>query len=550
MSEMKQNCRICSREFVVNEWEQEHLKKMGGFPLPTLCIDDRHRRRFTHRNERKIYKDKCDLTGKEIISIYSPDKNIKVLAQDVWWSDKWDPLEYGRDFDFNRPFFEQFDELRKSVPHLSLLNSNGENSEYCNLTTDNKNSYLVFGGDFNQDALNSVFCFWSRDVSDLYWVNKAELSYDCIDCTNCYSVKYAQNTHNCRDSAFLFDCRSCENCIGCVGLRGKKFHIFNKQYSPEEYAVKLKEMRLDTWSGVEKNREEFKNFKLSVPVLYADILNCENCVGDKLKDAKNCENCFDVYGPAEDLKDIFLGGWNLKDAMSCSHIGHKSELEYEVIGVPGVTNGAFSSFIWYGSNVLYSDTVAYCNNVFGCSNMHHLNYCIFNKQYSKEEYESLKARIIEHMKKTGEWGEFLPMEYSYFAYNETVAQDFVPKTKDEILAEGLKWHDEEIREIKTQDIPDSIHDVKDDILQQTFTCEKTGRPYRIVPQELKLYRQMEVPIPHFAPETRNEMRIRARNPHHTWERNCEKCGKIIQTSYSPNRPEKVYCESCYLAEVY
>ena len=110
----------------------------------------------------------------------------------------------------------------------------------------------------------------------------------------------------------------------------------------------------------------------------------------------------------------------------------------------------------------------------------------------------------------------MPIKNSLFAYNETVAQDFFPKSKDEAFSEGIKWLDEEVREIKPQDIPDSIHDAKDDILQGTFICEKTGRPYRIVPAELKLYRQMGIPIPHFAPETRNEMRIQARNPHHTW----------------------------------
>jgi len=32
-----------------------------------------------------------------------------------------------------------------------------------------------------------------------------------------------------------------------------------------------------------------------------------------------------------------------------------------------------------------------------------MKYCILNKQYSKEEYEELVPKIIEHMQKTGEW---------------------------------------------------------------------------------------------------------------------------------------------------
>lgn len=41
-----------------------------------------------------------------------------------------------------------------------------------------------------------------------------------------------------------------------------------------------------------------------------------------------------------------------------------------------------------------------------------------------------------------------------------------------------------------------------------------------------------------------------RNPRKLWKRQCGKCGKEIQTTYSPERPETVYCEGCYLSVVY
>jgi hypothetical protein len=50
-----------------------------------------------------------------------------------------------------------------------------------------------------------------------------------------------------------------------------------------------------------------------------------------------------------------------------------------------------------------------------------------NKKYSKEDYETLLPKIIDHMKKTGEWGEFFPMEISPFKYEETKAVDYFPK---------------------------------------------------------------------------------------------------------------------------
>jgi len=70
-----------------------------------------------------------------MISNYSPDKQFKIYEASEWWSDKWDALEYSRDFDFSRPFFEQIKELIKDVPKMSIINNTPENSDYCNQTT-------------------------------------------------------------------------------------------------------------------------------------------------------------------------------------------------------------------------------------------------------------------------------------------------------------------------------------------------------------------------------------------------------------------------------
>jgi hypothetical protein len=549
MPDIHLTCRLTGKPFTVSEWEQEHLKKFDA-PLPDLCPEERHRKRLSHRNERRLYKRNCSMTGEPVISVFSPDKDLLVYRTEAWRGDAWDGRDYGIDYDFSKPFFEQFAALQRMVPHMALLNVNGENSEYCNITTGNKNCYLVFGGDFCEDCRYSVFSMHCRDVSDVYWVNGSELVYDTLDSENCYNIRYSQKAFGCRDSSFLFECRNCENCFGCVGLVGKKYHIFNKPYPPEEYKEKIKAMRLDTWSGVENMRKEFTEFKLQFPHRYVKIINSEHCTGDDISGAKNCENCFGIYGPAEDLKDIFLGGWGLNDSASSDHIGHKAELFYEMLGSIDGSHCAFCTFSWSSQDTFYCNFVLNSHDLFGCSNLKRAEYCILNKQYSKEDYFALRGRIVEHMKSTGEWGQFFPAKNSLFAYNETVAQDYFPLTKEAALAQGLRWFDEEKRALTPNDLPDSIHDITDEILSKTLVCEKTGRPYKIIPSELKLYRQMEIPIPRYAPETRNEIRIASRNPIQTWTRQCAKCAKPIETTYAPDRPEKVYCEACYLAEIY
>ncbi len=550
MADINQKCKLTGESFSINDWEQKFLKKLG-FPFPTLCIEERTRRRLAYRNERRLYKTKCAFTGESIISIFSPDKPYKVYSQGIWWGDKWDAKEYGRNFDFNRPFFEQFYELQLAVPKLSLGNIRAENSEYCNITTDNKNCYLVFGGDFNEDCMYSVFNMYCKNCGDVYFAASCELCYEVIDCDKCYSCKYLQNCGNCRDSYFLFECRGCANCFGCVGLRDKQYYVLNKPYSKNEYEKKIKEMRLDNHESLQKLENEFKKFRLKFPHRYANIINCENASGDNIINSKNCINCFDVVGPAEDLKDNYLAGWGIKDSLSSDHVGHKSELFYECISSINGYNCAFARTSWDSNNVYYSDMiVGNSHDIFGCCGMKKAQYCIFNKQYKKEEYEKLREKIVEHMKKTGEWGEFFPIEYSPFCYNETVAQDLFPLTKEETEKRGLKWMEEEKREIGTgPSIPNSINETDENILKETLICEKTGRPYKINETEFRFYKKLKIPIPHYAPDTRNEVRLGKRNPRKTWQRNCAKCGMEIQTSYAPDRPEIVYCEKCYLDSI-
>lgn len=545
------DCKICGKTFIVEDFEKELLRKME-FPLPEFCPDDRLKIRLARRNERKLYKDVCDLSGKPMVSVYSPDKPYKVYSQESWWSDKWDPRDYGKDFDFSRPFFDQFYDLQLAVPRLGLMNTKAENSEYCNMTTSNRNCYLVFGGDYNEDCMYSGFCMHSKDSMDMYWTDECELCYELIDCNKCYDCKYMQNCYNCRESFFLFECRGCSNCAFCIGLINKQYHIYNKAYSPEEYAQKIKKIDFKNYQELKKLKEEFLKYTLKFPHRYAAIVNSENSTGDHLVETKNCLNCFDITGPAQDLKDVFLGGWGVKDLYSCNHTGYDVEQCYEISSSIEGYNCAFCFASWGSSYIYYSDMIVNgSKHLFGCSNMKKSEYCIFNKQYTEAAYFEMKDRIIKHMKATEEWGKFFPMKFSPFAYNETIANDLYPMSKEEVLAQGLKWLEEEKRDIPANnDISDDITDVGDNILNKTLICEKTGRPYKINESELKFYRRLNIPIPKYAPETRNEIRIEKRNPIKNWQRKCDKCGIEILSSYSPSRPEIIYCEKCYLENVY
>ena len=161
-------------------------------------------------------------------------------------------------------------------------------------------------------------------------------------------------------------------------------------------------------------------------------------------------------------------------------------------------------------------------------------------------------KITGQMKANGEYGKFFPAAASPFAYNESVAYEYFPLTREEALKKGYQWKERDPRNYLKQTIviPDKIGEVPDSVVDETLACEKCEKNYKIINPELKFYKKMGLPVPHQCPDCRHEERIRYRTDKALYGRSCDKCGTKISTSYAPDRPEKVYCESCYLKEVY
>lgn len=236
-------CRLSGREFVVTEMDRDILERIAPVfnnkkytpAFPTLCPEERQKRRLSWRNERKMYKRKCDLSGKEIISVYSPDKPYTVYDQKVWWSDDWDAMQYGQKFDFGRSFFEQYKELLARAPKLSLYNVNCINSDYTNFTLNSKDCYLCVGTTNSEEVLYSNFVRDVRNTLDSTFCYESELIYYGMDLTRCYHCFYSKNSVNCRDCFGIEECLDCHHCIGCYGLKNKEFHVFNKPVAPEVF---------------------------------------------------------------------------------------------------------------------------------------------------------------------------------------------------------------------------------------------------------------------------------------------------------------------------
>lgn len=528
---MQKTCKQCATHFEITDEDLSFYKKFD-VPEPKNCPKCRLIRRLLERNTRKLYKRKCDFSGEEIISMYNETVAFPVYKTEIWWSDVWDGLDYGIDFDPTKSFFQQFKILANKVPRAAsfIIGGTLTNSDFTNCTGYLKNCYLIFEADYNEDCYYSNRLMHCKNIVDCTQVYKCELCYECSDCHECYNLEFSRDCTTCSDSHFLFDCKSCSNCIGCINLRHKNFHIFNKPYSKEEYEKMKTEYHLDTPEGINKleqlSEEFFKNF----PHRNLQQEHNENCLGDHLYHSRDSHYCFE----AEDLEDCRYCARTTEKIKSCMDYnswGMGAELIYQSTSCgDNIYNLKFCMTCTSNlSDCEYCSNLSGCSNCFGCIGLKRKSYCILNKQYSKEEYEILRHKIIAHMKETKEYGEFFPLDISPFAYNESLVMDFYPLTKEEALNQGYSWFDKDTKE-PSKDLP---------------TCQNCSKNYIVIPQELKFYKQTTLPSPTLCPDCRHLKRQSKRNPKVFWDSTCANCTKQIQTTYDPKRDYVIYCEDCY-----
>ena len=198
---MERICRETGRRFEVSTQDLDFYRKFSprfgditcSIPPPTLCPEARMRRRLCFRNERTLYRRVCDLSGKELISTYSPEAPLPVIETSLWYSDSWEAKDYGRTYDPTRSFFAQFAELMREVPMYALSQRFGsENSPFTNLVSGNKNCHYIFAASNNEDCFYSTYIQRCCDVADSFFIFDSELCYECIDCSHCYRLFYSQ----------------------------------------------------------------------------------------------------------------------------------------------------------------------------------------------------------------------------------------------------------------------------------------------------------------------------------------------------------------------
>lgn len=309
-----------------------------------------------------------------------------------------------------------------------------------------------------------------------------------------------------------------------------------------------------TWSHkeIEENRKKAFEVSLAVPRRDMRQRNCEDSTGHNMGGCKNVKESFDIAESRDckfcmycfKCKDLYDGDIVFHDVERCLE-GHSL--------IKNCFRVNFSFFVRDAKEYWYSAECYASSDLFGCIGLRNKKHHILNKPFPANEYASMFEKIKTHMQRTNEWGEFFPMSLATVPYNETAAIDYMkPLTKEEAQALGLAWRDPDPKEYlpATATVPDTIRQTPDSITDAMLSCELCRKNYRITPQELKFYRNMNLPVPKQCFTCRYVARIHRRGIRALFDRNCQKCGCAIKTVYTPDRPEIVCCEKCYLETVY
>lgn len=561
-------CQSCKNDFLIEESDLDFYKKMQ-VPAPTFCPRCRLFRRTRWWNEHFLFKKKDEHTGNLIFSMYPPSSKVKIYEHNYWWSDDWDAKSYGINYDFTSNFFKQFFNLLCSVPLCARSIKSCVNSDYSNNATSIKNAYLCFNAENSENVSYGFHFTGSQDCIDFYETKDSSLCYETFSVVDCERMFWSSDCANCYNVWFSSNCRNCSDCFGCVNLRSKKYCIFNQQYTKDEYEKGFQVIFDGSFVKVQEALKKLEDFKKNFPVQYIHGNRNKNVTGDYIYASNNAIECFELHNVDNAFFSQFIRRSN--DVYDFTSWGALSELIYESVSCGESSNLKFCFDCWPASHDLdYCVACHSSSDCFGCVGLKKAKYCAFNKQYSKEEYFSLRSKIIEQINNMPyissdglvyKYGEFFPPEFSPFTYEQSSASDYFPQ------GDFSKIENSNNIEILSSELPEKISEVDDSIVNKIIECNDMQKcrhrcvgAFRITKMELQFYKRFNIPIPRICPNCRFYTRMTKLNPVILRNGMCmcknkshghvSQCSKEFKTNYSSENSQVLYCEACYKKEMY
>ncbi len=393
-----------------------------------------------------------------MISRYPETDRINICTIKEFEDNRDDLIKNWFDYDFSIDFFKNFLKLFKSVKHPNFITYNiNKNCDYSDAPAGSNNCYL-----------SSVVVLWSENVyytyvtrcnvvnifNSLYVADNSENIYFWTWIISSFNVFYSRYIKNSSNIWFCSNLVWCSECIFCNDLENASYCINNQKYEKQDYLkkkqeiLKQKENFLDYYKKLEKN---WKNH------------GSTNTTWNFVTDSEDIENWNFVYN-TKNARNVFFAwaeNWNsnIFDAITCWWWGWDDL--YWVINSWWLPTHLYSvAHSGWSHNCHYCYMMENCSFCIWCIWLKNKNYCILNKEYSKQEWEILADKIFESMEKDWILWDFFPWYMSPFYFNDTIAWIFWNFTKQEVSKDWYMWRDEEIK----VDVPDDAQIIYSNLL--------------------------------------------------------------------------------------
>lgn len=592
--------RICSwtwKEFAIFQSDKDMLDKLSPtiqgkkyqLPYPTLSPQARRLRRMTFKNERFFFKDICEATNTPTVSRFT---DAHVYTNKAWHADDWEQVSL------------TYNSSRSVVDHIQWLTQNSiyqdliwsaknvlNNAKYTNHASKQSNTYLMVNARDDEDCAYGNFVHHCRHVFDGSNLSHCEYCYQCVSSTKLYECFYC---YSCSESTNLYFCNDmtwCTHCIFSYGLKHQSYCIRNEEVWKEAYEEYMKEIDLWSYESLLTYIGEYQNILWSWIHCALHTINSEKVIGHECSNSSNVFFWFEL----QECQDVRYTNWcfESQDLMDVSGFWESSNQMYECTqSWKNSSKLYFCTMVAESHNMYYCVESKHCQDCFGCVNLYKKRYCIFNKQYTQQEYKELLPLLINSLVESGIWWEFSDTSYSPFPYNDSPAIDhFPPKYiidhnwkkeiyntewngtvtvfNNEKVAKAsldLRWEQlisitrrtqrdsinipEWTKILLSSQIPDHISEVDASALKQGIQDESTWRLYRLISSELDFYKKYSISIPRVHPDTRHQQRNTMRPKKGLHVRKCDKTWDTILSVYPQDVPFQVYNKESYRQEMY
>ncbi len=291
-------------------------------------------------------------------------------------------------------FYKELQRILTLYPKTPPEIRDCENSDYGDYLAFCNNMFVSFDTSNSSDCIYVYDSYIAKNCIDCDFAVESDLCYEGVDPFKCFNSDYVEYSTSMRDSQYVANCINCHDMFGCVNLQNKSYCIFNRQLTESEYKQKIALYK--KWPP-EKVLALVEELKLRYPITQTNEAHNENSAyGNYSHYNKNCYMIFDG-AHNENCAYLYDSHHNATSYdMTCSY--QQNQVSYEIVDGIKLFN---CSFAVNSSNAYDSTFIFNCNNVkncIGCVALSNKQYCILNRQLTKEEYEKISARLFEELK--------------------------------------------------------------------------------------------------------------------------------------------------------